>query len=478
VSRALIWALTFAGIATTAQADGLSWHGVTVYGVIDVAAAYQEHGLPLSGSYPAGLDNIIGAKGNNHTVATFSPGGLSTSSIGLKIEENIGGGWVAIGKLETGFLPTSGELADACASLARASGKDIFHQIANGDSSRCGQALNGPAYAGISNSGYGTLTIGRQASLEMDAIAQYDPQGSAPGFSLIGFSGVTAGGGATQVGRWDNSLKYVYQYGPVHAAAMYTNGGQDTSLQGGGYSLNLGGTFKGISIDAVYAKERGLVSASSLTLATSGAVGTCNATGVGNGNVCLSNQVNATISDTETWSIQGKYTFELGGGGYKDDGPGAKLTVYGGYENITFSNPQDKVENGSTTIGGYVIVKATNDSFGTDRKLQVYWTGAKYELPSGWSFTGAYYRYYQDPFLSGATRQTCATTSAAVTTGIKVGSNCSGDLNSMSFVADYQFNKYFDVYAGVNYSNASGGLVSGFLNDNVTNVMTGVRLKF
>ncbi len=77
----------------------------------------------------------------------------------------------------------------------------------------------------------------------------------------------------------------------------------------------------------------------------------------------------------------GKYTFELGGGGYKDEGPGSKLTLYAGYENITFSNPDDKVSNGATTLNGYIIATANNTNYTTDRKQQVYWTGARYELP-------------------------------------------------------------------------------------------------
>ena len=78
----------------------------------------------------------------------IAPNGMSVSNVGLKIEENIGGGWVAIGKLETGFVPTSGELADGCASMMRANGRDRRNQAAWGNSSRCGQAINGPAYQG------------------------------------------------------------------------------------------------------------------------------------------------------------------------------------------------------------------------------------------------------------------------------------------------------------------------------------------
>src|ERR1700751_4652205 len=113
------------------------------------------------------------------------------------------------------------------------------------------------------------------------------------------------------------------------------------------------------------------------------------------------------------------------------------------------------------------VVKNTNVY--TAKILQTAWAGAKYELPSGWSFTGAYYHYDQDSFLasSGTTSQgtvsNCQQASAAVTTGKKVGANCAGTLNSASFMVDYQVNKHFDVYGGVQFSEVDGGLSSGFL---------------
>jgi hypothetical protein len=64
------------------------------------------------------------------------------------------------------------------------------------------------------------------------------------------------------------------------------------------------------------------------------------------------------------------------------------------------------------------------------------------------------------------------------TVGIQTASNCSGNIDSVSFMADYQINKYFDVYGGVQFSEASGGFANGFLNDNMTTVVAGTRLKF
>ena len=92
---------------------------------------------------------------------------------------------------------------------------------------RSGEGSTGSAYGGVSNPIYGTLTIGRQQSLELDAVSSYDPMGQAPGLDLAGYSGGTSGGiGSTETARWDNSVKYVFSYGPAHAAAMYTAGGQ------------------------------------------------------------------------------------------------------------------------------------------------------------------------------------------------------------------------------------------------------------
>ncbi len=280
----------------------LTWHGVTVYGVIDVDYAYQTHGAPLSGSfYPGIAYNISSAKYANKAVSTLADNGLEQSKAGLKIEEPVENGWAAIGKIEAGFNPVSGELADNCASLVRNNGKPLTAQTANGDGGRCGQLFSGPVYAGVSKAAYGTLTFGRQQSLELDAIGVYDPMGLPYAFSLIGYSGGAASGiGNTETGRWDNAVKYAYAFGPGHAAAMYTAGGQDTALFGGGYGFDAGASYRGFSIDAVYTRERGAVSSSSLGYSTSGSTGTCNATGVGGGNLCPSgNVLNGTITDGE-----------------------------------------------------------------------------------------------------------------------------------------------------------------------------------
>jgi predicted porin len=189
--------------------DSMSWQGVTIYGTVDVGYAYQTHGAPLGGAFYPGLEyNLNGSKNANKPISSLAENGLEQSKIGVKVEEAVGYGWLAIGKLETAFNPVSGEIADACASMIRNNGRLYQDQSANSDGSRCGQALSGSVYGGVSNPIYGTLTIGRQQSLELDAVSSYDPMGLAPGFDLLGYSGGASGGiGSTETARWDNSVK-------------------------------------------------------------------------------------------------------------------------------------------------------------------------------------------------------------------------------------------------------------------------------
>src|SRR5262249_42178960 len=152
--------------------------------------------------------------------------------------------------------------------------------------------------------------------------------------------GAGAGIGDTEASRWDNSVKYVYQYGPVHVAGMYAQGGQDTALHSDGWGANVGATLWGFSFDFVYQKENSVVSAASLSAAPVPLL----PVGFGSDKTLA-----ATISDNTGLIGAVKYTFDFsGGGGLKDGGlkdggcccTGSaddpwwcgKLTLYAGYQ--------------------------------------------------------------------------------------------------------------------------------------------------
>ncbi len=436
--------------------------------------------------------NIYSSKFANKAISSLDPNALERSAVGLKIEEPIGGGWAAVGKLETSFDPLTGELSDSPASLLRNAGVPLAYQTANGDSGRAGQAFNGPVYAGVNNPIYGTLTAGRQQSLQLDVSSVYDPQALSYAFSLLGWSSSLVGSGITEAARWDNSVKYAVEYGPVHAAGMYAQGGPDTGFFGPAYGGNVGFTYGGFAIDAVYQRVDAGVQLTALTAGPATGTQSAFAPPANYSNTAL----NGLITDSNSWSVQGKYTFEFGGGlkdgGYKDGGlkddlaSGSKLTLFAGYEDIRYFNSsqaRDKEYIGETAIGGYLIgslpaVAGVSKAsslyyYASTRELQIPWGGAKYSLPSGWSFTAAYYHLEQPAFSSASVLSSPQAGSPNQQKGYTAGSS-----NDASFVVDYRFNKHFDVYAGLNYSTIDGGLASGYLANDNASFISGVRLKF
>jgi predicted porin len=497
MKKTLVLALGMVGLVATAHAadmdlkaqpavpfydplpDSLTWHGITLYGTLDVGYAYQTNGRP-TGAVVSTLEFVPFTTTRNYTgqaVSTIAANGLQQSNIGVRVDTPIGMGWNIVGRLETGFDPLRGELANGCVSFIQNAGLTYTAQNSNADSGRCGQAFNGPAYGGLSNPLYGTLTIGRQQSLQLDGIAAYDPMALSYAFSLLGYSGTNGGAGSTQAARWDNSAKYVYQYGPVHAAAMYSTGGVDTGIFGNSYGFNVGGTYKGFSLDAVYTKEHGAVN---LQTAVNDIAG--------------STTLAANISDNTAWSVMAKYTFALGGGSVASAYPTKaakaettpdKLTLFAGYTNISQANPNSPVLSGDSA-GGYILsITGTlpdNNAFTTSKVQDFYWIGAKYELAWGLSFTGAYYHVNQNSYSAD---------SAPCTAGGASKTDCAGTFDQVSFMTDYIVTKHLDLYAGITYGKVTNGLASSFpgtpgakfgfagtgTSVDTTAAMTGLRIK-
>ena len=453
--KLLICAAVAGGFAAPAQADdqgieglrdplpdSLTYKGVTIYGTIDVGYAYQTAGLPLGASFYPGLSWEANGTGLR-PISTLVNNAASLSQVGVKFEEALGMGFAAIGKAGTAFDPVAAELADVCKSLVQAANGS---KTANGDGPLCGQAFNTEVYAGLSNRAYGTLTIGRHASLTNEGAEGYDPNRGSLAFSLIGYAGGAVNGiGGPETAFWDNSVKYTYQYGPVHASVLYSDGGDDTSLLGYGTGVNAGFTWKGLSIDAYYTKQNAAVT---------GDLGVTGST----------NQLWYTIANDEGYSVMGRYAFDLGGG-FKDEGPSGRLTAFAGYVYVDRGNP-DKDQSAyqyMSTNGGYVLSNPTigaQGKFTTDQILQTAWVGSAYET-GPWVFTGAWYRENQNNYVVD-------TLDPAQTKG--------GDLDWISGMIVYKFSKHFDVYGGVSWVDVTGGWAAP--QHETTNFATGLRLKF
>jgi predicted porin len=441
--------------------DSLSLAGVTLYGTVDVGYAYQSHGVPLSATLPGGLEYQAFTTTRNFagSQTTMAESGLEQSKIGIRVSEPVVNDITLVAQAETGFNPLSGQLTDACASIANNAGVKQGNQTANADSSRCGQAFNSVLFGGVSSPVYGTLTIGRQNALQLAALAAYDPQTLSYAFSFLGYSGFDGGAGSTQAARWDNSAKYALAVGPVHVAGMFTNGGQDTGVLHHSYSFDAGLTLQGLSVDAVYANEKGAVN-----LRSSFDDGTANP--------LPTPGLQAYISDDTAYNFMGKYTFEFGDSKMKD-----KLTLYAGYSHIQKAHGD---YTGGAGEGSYPLDVAIEIDNAAVYNME--WVGARYAMSSGWNFVGAFYHITQNSWTIGLTAPGGAQGIGCVDAGLL----CSGDFYEASAVVDYMINKHYDAYVGVNWSEVKDGLANGFPgttvgtagSENSSTAMVGFRVRF
>jgi predicted porin len=426
--------------------DSLSWHGITLYGVIDLGLQYETHGQPYSDFRPAASGNIV-QKTSRESVFGVTPSNMGQSRVGLQGNEPLYADWSAVFQVETFFNPQSGELADSLKSLAVNNGKTVAEQTNGLDGSSAGQALQ-TAYVGVKSARFGALTFGRQLTLVSEGTVKYDPNYDSNAFSLLGASNTYAGAGSSEDKRLDSMIKYSATFDElVHVGALYKTNGSSGSANTA-FQADLGGAFAGASVDAYYSKIKDAITASSLTAAQ---VAKLPALGYS-----ASNSLSATIADTTTFALMGLYQFD-------------PLKFFAGYERIQYANPSTPLEAGYTDIGGYVLAFVTTNAYPNDKIVQVYWTGVRYTVIAPLDLTVAYYGYHQNSYGTG--KEAGCSTAASNT--------CSGGLEAFSFNADYHFNKHVDAYLGAMYSGVHGGAASGYA-FNTTNIdpTVGARFKF
>jgi predicted porin len=421
--------------APAPESDDLCWHGVCLYGNIDMGLSYQNHGAPLN-SLAVGPLLYLVSKNSLGSYFGAGPNQLSTSFIGLRGKQEIADGLYAVFNLQTQFDPASGMVSNGVGSVQQNNGLGLAAQNAFSDSSKAGQMFNGVAYAGLSSPVYGTLTYGRQNALSSDLIINYDPLSGSNAWSVITFQGASGGGGDTENRIFDNSFEYRVNVGPVRFAVetQLRNGGN--SGTGNAFEGDFGFDYMGLSMDFVGGKIYDAVSAAPLSAAQLLTVATTPVpTGVG--------PVAGTVSDNTVFQVAAKYTI----------GP---VKLFAGYEHIDFANPNNPLAPGAFIEGGYTVFAPNNTNFTTDKILQVFWVGAKYSVRSDLDLTFAYYHENQNSFIIGNGSNPTGTCNTAVSGG------CSGSLDAVSFVADWRFARHFDAYAGIMWSQVQNGLANGF----------------
>jgi predicted porin len=436
----------------------LTWNGITLYGAYDIGVGWVSHGLPENGYNYEG-ESLINRNGYKPEFV-IAPNNLSQTGLGIKAREEFMPGWAAVFNASTGINPQSGQLANMAETNTINAGLPRSSYSETGDGARAGQAINDEFYGGISSAQFGTLTFGRQRALGTDAMLVYDPAGGAYSFSFIGYNGLMAGGGDTQDTRWDNAMKYRLAYGPVHVGAMYkftdgTGGCYSDSAawtaatctpeqsHNSAYAFDFGGEYRGLSADLVVQRINQAISVinpllgpQSLSAPFQSTMNSINTNPINGSNlVGMDNTEYGIITDNTAVMLAVKYTWN-------------RYKLFAGYEHIVQTNPSQPLGVGAEAQGGYILSGVEDNNLDSTKILQVVWGGVKYAYDKRTDITLSYYREMQNDFR--------APTTCSPAAGYR--SSCSGSLNEISLFTDHHFTKRFDGYAGIAYSDVTGGL--------------------
>lgn len=213
--------LALAWAAGTCQAQS----SVTIYGIMD-AGVRSTTGMDPSNNRSAGDASMVNSGIN------------TTSRLGYRGVEDLGGGLQALFQLESGL------------------------NINTGATSNTSKFFDRGAYTGLRGE-LGTVTLGRQNTLLADAVGATDPLSTrfASLNSNVAISALSshqlgteygASGSSTGSYRLDNSVKYAYSLGGTTARVMHAFGNQANSnskLSSDGASLE----YKGDALQAVLA---------------------------------------------------------------------------------------------------------------------------------------------------------------------------------------------------------------------------------
>src|SRR5258708_23971002 len=312
--------------------DSLTWHGVTLSGVIDIGVKYDTHSAPFTPYRPAASGNIVRQNGSRSVIG-LTPSNMGQSRVGLQGIERLNDEFSAVVQTETFFNPQPVEIADSLKSLTVNNGRSLATQTVGVDGSSAGQAFQ-TAWVGLKSARFGTLTFGRQTTLLLDGTIKYDPNYNATAFGLLGASNTYSGGGAQEDNRLDSTAKYHVSFRDlVHLGALYKFSGSRGSANTA-FQADIGGDFAGASVDAYYSKENSAITATSLTAAQ--------VAGLPALGYSVSNALAATTSDNEAYALMALYKL----------GP---LKFFAGYEHIVYNNPKTPLSAGFQDIGGCPI---------------------------------------------------------------------------------------------------------------------------
>jgi predicted porin len=426
----------------------LRYGPITLYGTLDGGYGYELWGTPVGQSADKPNYAIQRNSGNTHWL--WSPNGLSTSTVGLRLAQPIGNGFEIVGVAEAGFNPYSLQLLSGPQSLVDNNLYAPVNQTTHFDTARNGLWDNGQGFIGVSNKDYGTLTFGRTMLLSQSALSTYDPVASVA-FSQIGFTALYSTFGASPTSRINTALTYRLTYQDFRIAAQAQVGGYDQgNAASSEYQAQAGIDIGKFSFDAIagYAQN-------ALTFQTFG--GATMPAGFDPDSI-----LRATAFNTGGIELLGRYQWE-------------KFKFYLGYIYSRSTNPSQtyfpfgvpSVAPGIGAPPGFI----TTNAYTVPRELNTVWTGLRYAVTKTVEIASGVYWEIQNDFLAPPAVCTGSGTTTSST-------RCSGGRYSYSFLAEYKPVPRLTIYGGVLVSNVYGGVASGYMHTENVAPTIGTRFQF
>jgi predicted porin len=464
MKKSLLAVAAATAFAGAAQAQS----SVTVYGILDVGfvgSTYQ--GTALQGNTANVNNQTPGAAGSlsgRQTTAGFGQSAESTSRIGFKGTEDLGGGLKGVFTLELGLDPNANGAAAGGTTVASTaySAPAVFGQV------------NRQTFVGLSKAGVGTGTIGTQYTPIFDVQSVTDAAGNN---NLVG-NAVYSGSLQSGTGTFNQGLS-------AYSAGTSTVANSLNALSGA-YVTRLSNSIKfqsdrfhGFAAQAYYAQANQNTNASGLPF--TGVSGAQAVGGVGASSTSV-----ASVAASSPGGQNNNTAF-----GFNADYEWNKLKVVAAYQSIKSFDPSVAAAvttSSSTLAGGTAASYGLNMADSSTYAAATYDFGilkgyAQYITRRAYSAYNSNYGTNRTAYQLGARSQITPTVSVYATYGLGKsaywGSDYAGaNFRTFQIGSDYNLSKRTNLYAAYGSVNQSSTGTTTSTGTSAMNYALGIRHTF